>query len=116
VHETWSFTFREEHRLRVFKNRVLRIFGPERDEVKWEWRRLHNEMFYALHSTNIQVLKSRRLRWAGHVACMRVRRGVYRVLVGKPEGSRPLATPRYRWEDNVKMDLQKVGWSGMVLD
>jgi hypothetical protein len=104
---------REECRLRVFENRVLRrIFGPKRDEVTGEWRRLHNKELYALYSSLniIQVIKSRRLRWAGHVARMEERRGAYRALVGKPEGRRPLGRPRRRWEDNIKMDLREVGW------
>jgi hypothetical protein len=89
----WSLTLREECRLRVFENRVLRrIFGPKRDEVPGEWRRLHNKELYALYSSLdiIWVIKSRRLRWAGHVARMRERRGAYRTLVGKREGKRPL--------------------------
>jgi hypothetical protein len=84
--ETWSLTLREECRLRVFENRVLRrIFGPKRDEVTGEWRRLHNKEVYALYSSPniIRVIKSRRLRWAGHVAHMGERRGAYRALVGK---------------------------------
>jgi len=86
--ETWSLTFREERRLRVFENRVLRIFGPKRDEVRGEWRKLHNEELTDLYSSAIivRVIKSRRMRWAGHVARMEDRRGIYRVLVGKPEG------------------------------
>ena len=97
----------EERRLRVFDNRVLRrIFGAKRDEVTGEWRKLHNEELNDLYcSPNIvRVIKSRRMRWAGHVASMG--RGVYRVLVGKPEGKRPLGRHRYMWEDNIKMDLQ----------
>ena len=84
--ETWSLTLREECRLRVFENSVLRrTFGPGRDEVTGEWRKLHNEELFC--SPNIvRVIKWRRMRWAGHVACMGVRRGVFRVLVGKPEG------------------------------
>jgi hypothetical protein len=111
--ESWSLTLREECRLRVFENKVLRrILGPKRDEVTGEWRRLHNKELYALYSSLniIRVIKSRRLRWAGHVARMGERRGAYRVLVGKPEGRRPLETPRSRWEDNIKMDLREVGW------
>jgi hypothetical protein len=107
---------REECRLRVFENRVLRrIFGPKRDEVTGEWRRLHNKELYALYfSPNIiRVMKSRRLRWAGHVARMGKRKGAYRALVGKPEGRRPLGRPRRRWEDNIKMNLREVGWGGM---
>ena len=86
---------REEHRLRVFENRVLRILGPKRDEVTGEWRRLHNEELNDLYSsTNIvQVIKSRRMKWVGHVAHMGESRGLYRVSVGKPEGKRPLGRP-----------------------
>jgi hypothetical protein len=99
---------REECRLRVLENKVLRrIFGPKRDEVTGEWRRLHNKQPYALYSSPsiIRVMKSRRLRWAGHVARMGERRGAYRALVGKPDGRRPLGRPRCRWEDNIKMYL-----------
>ena len=95
-------------RLRVFEYRALRrIFGPKRDEVTGEWRKLHNEELNDLYcSPNIvRVIKSRSMRWAGHVACMRERRGVYRILVGKPEGKRSLGRPRSRWGDNTKMDL-----------
>jgi len=102
---------REECRLRVFEHRVLRvIFGLRRDEVTGEWRKLHNEELNDLYcSPNIvRVIKSRIKRWA-HVAHMEERRGIYRVLVGKPEGKRPLGRPRHRWEDNIKMDLQEVG-------
>jgi hypothetical protein len=111
--ESWSFSLREEGRLRVFENKVLRrTFGPKRDEVTGEWRRLHNKELYALYSSpNItRVIKSRRLRWTGHVAHMGERRGAYRALVGKPEGRRPLGRPRRRWEGIIKMDLQEVGW------
>jgi len=106
---------REERRLRVFENRVLRrIFRPRRDEVTGEWRKLRNEKLNDLYSSpNImRVIKSRRIRWSGHVARMGKGRGVYRVLVGKPEGNRPLGRPRRRWEDNIKMDLQEVGCGG----
>jgi hypothetical protein len=111
--ETWPLTFREEFRLRVFKNRVLkRVFGLRRDDVTGQWRRLHNKVLYVLYSSVniIWVIKSRRLRWAGYVAHMRERRGAYRALVGKPEGRRPFERPRYRWEDNIKIDLQEAGW------
>jgi len=114
--ETWSLTLREERRLKVFENRVLRrVFGPRRDEVTREWRKLHNEELNDLYSSpNIfRVMKSRRIRWAGQVARMGERRGVYRILVGKPEVKRPLGRPRRRWEDNIKMDLQVVGCGGM---
>ena len=112
--ETWSLTLRDERRLRVFENSVLRrVFGPTRDEVTREWRKLHNEELSDLYfSPNIvQVVKSRRMRWAGHVVRMEEGRGVHRVLVGKPEGKRPLGRPRRRWEDNIRMDLQEVGGS-----
>jgi hypothetical protein len=115
--ESWSLTLREKCRLRVFENKVLRrIFGPKRDEVTEKWRTLHNKELYALYSSPniIRAIKSRRLRWAGHVARMGERRGVYRVLVGKPEGRRPLGRPRRRWEDNIKMDLRQVGWGAQT--
>ena len=95
--ETWSLTLREKLRLRVFENRVLRrIFGPKRDEVKGEYRKLHNEELNDLYSSPkiVRVIKSRRMRWEGHVARMEEGRGIYRVLVGKPEGKRPLGRPR----------------------
>ncbi|KAJ4446673.1 hypothetical protein ANN_13370 [Periplaneta americana] len=111
--ETWTLTLREEHRLRVFENKVLRkIFGAKRDEVTGEWRKLHNTELHALYSSPdiIMNLKSRRLRWAGHVARMGESRNAYRVLVGRPQGKRPLGRPRRRWEDNIKMDLREVGY------
>ncbi|KAJ4427358.1 hypothetical protein ANN_24978 [Periplaneta americana] len=110
--ETWTLTLREEHRLRVFENKVLRkIIGTKRDEATGEWRKLHNTELHALYSSPniIRNLKSRRLRWAGHVARMGESRNAYRVLVGRPEGKRPLGRPRRRWEDNIKMDLREVG-------
>jgi hypothetical protein len=100
---------REEHRPRVSENRVLRkIFGPKR-EVDGSWRKLHNDELHSLYSSPniVRVIKVRRLRWAGHVACMGEGRGVYRVLVGKPEGKRPLGRPRRRWEDNIKLELRE---------
>jgi len=103
---------REERRLSVFENRVLkRVFGPNRDGVTGEWRKLHNEELNDLYSSpnTVRVIKSRRMRWAGHVAHVGEGRGVYRVLVGKPEGKRPLRRTRHKWEDNIKMDLQGVG-------
>jgi len=99
---------REEMKLRVFENVVLRrIFGPRRDEVTGEWRILHNEELNDLYSSpnNVWLIKSRRMRWAGHVARMGEERVAYKILVGKPEGKRPLGRPRPRWVDNIRMDL-----------
>jgi hypothetical protein len=100
----------------VFENSVLRrIFGPKRDEITSEWRKLLNEELNDLYSLPniVWVIKLRRMRWAGHVACMVERRGIYRVVVGKLEGKRPLGRPRHRWDVNIKMDLQEVGCAGM---
>jgi hypothetical protein len=89
---------------------LRRIFQLKRDEVKGEWRKLHEEELNDLYLPNtVRVIKSRRMRWTGHVARMGERRGVYRVLVGKPEGKRPLRRPRHRWKDSIRMDLQDVG-------
>jgi len=115
---------RKERKLRVFENMLLRrIFGPRRDEVTGEWKRLHNEELNDLYSSPniVRVIKWRRMRWAGHVARMGEGRGVCRVLVGKPEGRRPLGRPRRRWVYNIKMDLQEVGcgymdWIGLAQD
>jgi hypothetical protein len=117
--ETWCLTAGEKQRLRVFENTVLRrIFGPKRDEATGEWRRLHNKELNDLHSAPIiiQIIESRRMRWAGHVAHMGEKRGAYRILVGRPEGRRPLERPRHRWEDNITMYLQEVGWGGHGVD
>jgi len=122
--EAWSLTLREERKLRVFEKMVLRrIFGPRREEVTGEWRRLHNEELNDLYcSTNIVwVIKWRRMRWVGHVARMGEERAVYRVLVRKPEGKRPLGRPRRRCVDKIRMDLQEVGcgyleWIRLALD
>jgi hypothetical protein len=111
--EAWSLTLREEHRLRVLENRLLRrIFGPKRDEVTGQWRKLHNEELRDLYSSpSISIImKSRRMRWAGHVARMGEKRNSCRFLVGKPEGKRPLGRPRRRGADNITMDLGEVGW------
>jgi hypothetical protein len=104
---------RDERRLRVFENKVLRrVFGPKRDEATGEWKRLHNEEFYVLYSSPniIRVMKLRITRWAGYLARMGARRGAYRVMGGKPQGRRPLDRPRRRWEDNIKMDFPEVRW------
>ena len=106
--ETWPLTLRKECRLRVFENRILRrIFGPKRDS-NGKWRRLHNEELHSLScSPNIvRVIKSIRLRWAGHVARMGEGRSAFKILTGKPTGKRPLGRPR---ENNIKMDLQEIG-------
>ena len=102
---------------------LRKIFGPRRDEVTGEWRRLHNEELNDLYSSLniVRVIKSRRMRWDGHVARTGEERGVYRVLVGKPEGKRPLGRPRPRWVNNIRMDLQEVGcgyvdWIGLAQD
>ena len=102
---------------------MRRIFGPRKEEVTGEWRRLHSEEINDLYSSPniVRVIKLRRMRWTGHVARMDEERGVYKVLVGKPEGKRPLGRPRLRWVDNIRMDLQEVGcgymdWIGLAQD
>jgi hypothetical protein len=114
--ETWSLTLREEQRLRVFENRVLRrIFGPKRYEVTGGWRKLHNEELHGLYSSPsvVRMINARRMRWAGHVECMGEVRGAHNILVGKPEGRRPLGRPRHRWEDNIKIDLGEIGFGNV---
>jgi hypothetical protein len=116
--ETWSLTLREERRLGVFETKVPRtIFRLKRDEVTGQRRKLHNEELNDLYSSpNIErVIKSRRKRWAGHVALWGTVECVYRVLEGKPEEKRPLGRPRRRREDSIKMDLQEVECEGMAL-
>jgi hypothetical protein len=99
---------REEHRLRVFENKVLRkILGPKREE-DGSWRKLYIDEFNSLYSV-VRVIKSKTVRWAGHVARMGEGRGVYRILDGSPESKRPLRRRRRRWEDNIKMDLREIG-------
>jgi hypothetical protein len=101
----------------VFENRVLRrILGPKTDEVTGEWRKLHDGELHNLYSSPdiIRQIKSRRMRWRGHVACMGEGRNVYRVLAGKSEGKIPLERPRHRWEDGIKMDLREIGWGGVA--
>ena len=121
--ETWSLTLREVRKLRLYENMVLRIFGPRKDEVTGEWRRLRNEELNDLYTSPniVRVIKSRRMRWARHVARMGEERGMYRVLVGKPEGKRPMRRPRRRRVDNIRMDLQEVvcghmDWIGLAQD
>jgi hypothetical protein len=111
--ETWSLTLREEHRLWVFENRVLRrIFGPKRDEVTGERRKLHSGELRNLYSSPdiIRQVKSRRMRWAGHVARMGAGRNVYRVFVRKSGGKRPLGRRRRRWENGIRTDVRNIGW------
>jgi len=115
---------REERKLKVFENKVLRrIFGPRRYEGTGKWRRLHNEELNDLYSSPniVRVIKSRRMKWAGHVAHMGEKMVVYRVLVGKPERKRPMGTPRRKWVDNIRMDIEVVGrgcmdWIGVAQD
>jgi len=122
--KTWSLTLQEERKLWVFENRVLRrTFVRRREEVTGEWRRLRNKELNDLYSSPniVRVIKSRRMGWARHVARMGEERGVYRVLVGKSEGRRPLGRPRHRRADNIRMDLQEVGcvymdWIGLAQD
>jgi hypothetical protein len=102
--------------LRVFENRVLRrMFGPKRDEVTGEWKKLHNEELHNLYSSPdiIRQFTSRRMRWAGHVARMGEKRKVYKVLVGKPQVRRPLGRPRRWWEDGIRMDLREIVSGGV---
>jgi hypothetical protein len=117
-----SLAVREEYKLRVFENRVMRkIFGPMRDGVTRGWRKLHNEELHNLHSSPsiIRIIKSRRMRWAGHVARMGEKRNVYSLLVGKPEGRRPLGRPRHRCIEIIKIDFLEIGlnvvdWIGLA--
>jgi hypothetical protein len=114
--KSWSLTLREEHRLRVFENRVLRrIFRPKRDEVTGEWRKLHNEELRDLYTSPniIRLIKPRRMGWTDHVARTGKKRNVFGLLVGKPERKRPLGRSGRRRVDNIKMDLVEIGWVGL---
>jgi hypothetical protein len=102
----------------VFEKRVLgRIFGPKKNEIKGELKRLDNAELYAMYSSsnNFPVFKTRRMRWVGYEERIRTSKGVYRVLVGRLDGKRPLERPKTRWEDNIKIDLQEVGWGGIMV-
>ena len=119
----YVYGFNQNHNLSSGVNKSNRYQITRSDEVTGEWRRLHNEEFNDLYSSPniVRVIKSRRMRWAGHVARTVEERGVYRVLVGKPEGRRPRWRPRHRWVDNIRMDLQEVGcgyvdWIGLAQD
>jgi hypothetical protein len=122
--ETWSLTIREEHKLRVFENRVLRrIFEPKRDGVMGGWRKLRNKELRNLYCSPsiIRIKMSRGMRWVGHVTQIGKKRNVYRLLVGKAEGRRPLGRPSLRWIDNIRIDLLEVGlsvvdWIGLAQD
>jgi len=115
--ETWSLTLREVcSRLRVLENKVLRrIFGPKRDKGTGGWRKLHNEELNDLYSSPniIRAIKSRRMRWAEHVAHIKKGAETYRISVERPEVKSPLGRATHRWEDDIKMDFQEVGWKGM---
>jgi hypothetical protein len=105
---------REEHRLRVFEIRVLRrIFGPEREEDE-SWRKLHNDELHSLYSSPniVRVIKPNRMRWTGHAAPIGENRGIYKILVGRPERKRPPKRQKRRWEDNINMDLREIGIDG----
>ena len=113
--KTWSLILREEHKLRVFENRVLgKTFGRKRDQVTGEWRRLHNEELNDMYSSLyiIQVIQLRRMRWTALWYLWEGdSKGAYKNLLGRPEGMGPLGRPRRGWEDNIKMDLKKMGWA-----
>jgi hypothetical protein len=108
-------TLRDEHGLRVFENRVRsRIFGPKRDEVTGCWKKkLHNDDSLYSSPNIIRMIKSRKMRWAGHVARMGETKNAYRILVGKPEGGRPLGRPRHKWVYNIKIDHRGIGWDNV---
>jgi hypothetical protein len=114
--ETWSLTLREEHRLRVFENKVLRrIFEQKRDEVTGYWRKLHNEELHNFYSSPsiIRMVKSRSMRWTENVAIMKVKRNTSRILTGEPERKRPLGRSGRRWKNNIKLDRREIRWGSM---
>jgi hypothetical protein len=114
--KTRSLILREGKRLRLFANRVLgRIFGLKRDEVRGGWRKLHNKELHKLHSSPsiIKMIKSRRIRWTGHIARMGEKRTTYRLVVGKLEGKKPLGRPRRGWVDTTQMNLRDIGQGGL---
>jgi hypothetical protein len=110
--ETWSLSLRKEQ-TEFLKSVLRKIFGPKREE-DGSWRKLHDDELHSLYSSPniVRVIKSRIMRWVGHVTYMEVGRGVHRVLIGRPEGKRPLERPRRRWEDNIKLDLREIGIDG----
>jgi hypothetical protein len=113
---TWSLTLREKHRLKVFESRVLRrIFGSKMDKIIGRWRKLHNDEFHNLYCSpdTTRMIKSRRIRGAGHIERIGQKRNSYRILVVKPEGKRPLERRRRRWKDKIKVDLRDTGWGCM---
>jgi hypothetical protein len=112
--ETWSLALREEYRLRVFGNReLMRIFGSRRDEILESWGKLQNYKYHNLYflKGTIRSVKSRRIRWPGHVECMGEKKNAYRLLVQKPEATNPLRMPRCMRVDKIKMDLGEMGWA-----
>jgi hypothetical protein len=117
VCDTWTVILRQDYMLRVFENGILRrIFGPMRDEVTGEWKKLHTEDLHNLYSSPVAIrhIKPRRMRWAGYVARMGEEGKVYKVLAGKSKGKRPLGRPRHRWENRIKMDFREIGWGVFV--
>jgi hypothetical protein len=112
--ETWYHILNTEHGIRVFENRVLRIFGPKRNEVVGGWKKLCNEELHSMYSSpNVtRMIKSRRMRWAGHVAHTKEKRNSYSDSLIKPDGKRPMGRSRCRWENNINMDIM-IGWYGL---
>jgi hypothetical protein len=108
--ETWPLTLREKHGMRVFDNRLMRIFGPKRDEVARDVRKLHNEELHDFYSSPsiIKMIKTKRIRWAGQLKCMGAKRNTYRMLPGQLEGKRPIRRPKCRSVVNIKMDLRQI--------